>query len=201
LTDAYRRINADRIARMRSLVGRLFREPNPRILDVGCGAGYDLSRWLEFGWPADRLAGVDLVESRVQSARLACPGVRIDVNKGTSLPFADDAFDLTTAVTVFSSILDSTVRRSLFEEMARVTAPGGAVLVYDFVIRNPRNPNVLAMTRRRLEELDGRPTGSIRLTPLIYVVAAGAAVHPRVADLAERLAPPTHRLTWWRPAG
>lgn len=42
------------------------------------------------------------------------------------------------------------------------------------------------------------PTRSRRLSPLLQAVAVGAAIHPRLADLAMRLAPPTHRLTYWR---
>jgi ubiquinone/menaquinone biosynthesis C-methylase UbiE len=198
VVEAYRRMNAERIAKTRALIARLLPAPYPSILDVGCGAGYDLSRFLADGWPADRLAGVDLVESRIEHARETCPGVRFEVNEGSSLPFPTASFDVSTAAVVFSSILDDAIRRELFAEMERVTRPGGIVLVYDFVIRNPRNPDVIGMDRPRLAALGRRPTGSQRLSPMLYLVAAGAAVHPRLGDLAQRLAPPTHRLTWWR---
>jgi SAM-dependent methyltransferase len=198
ISEAYRLVNEDRMIRMRDLVGRLVPTPYPTILDVGCGGGYDLASWHSAGWPSDRLAGVDLVDDRIAAARDRCPGVDLRVTDGTGLPFVDGAFDVVTAVTVFSSILDPTARRALFAEMWRVARPDGFLILYDFVIRNPRNRDVRPMRLRDLHDLGGRPSGSFRVTPLLYVVAAGAAVHPMLARLAMRLAPPTHRITYWR---
>lgn len=198
IADAYRRLNAQRLERMRRVVDGFFPHERPRLLDVGCGSGYDLSRWLTAGWRADRLAGVDLVPERLAAARLACPGVDLRLSQGSVIPFADDSTDVATAVTVFSSILSAELRRALFTEMERVVRPGGLLLVYDFVIRKPTNPNVIGMSLERLTALGRPPTGSRRLSPLLQAVAVGAAIHPRLADLAMRLAPPTHRLTYWR---
>lgn len=183
--------------RMRALVDELAGR-QAAILDVGCGGGYDLSRWRAFGWPEARLAGVDLVEQRVELARAEAPGVDIRLGQGATLPFDDAAFDVATAVTVFSSILDASQRISLFQEMMRVVRPSGFVLVYDFVVRNPRNASVIAMPLRRLKEIGGPWAGSMPLTPLLHAVAVGALVHPTLARVAVRLAPRTHRLTWWR---
>ena len=193
---AYRLVNADRQARMIEAIERVA-GPRARILDVGCGGGQDLARWLELGWTPDRLAGVDLVPERIERARLLCPGVDLRVTSSSDLPFADGSFDVVCAVTVLSSILDPEVRRRLFDEMRRVTRPGGSVLIYDFVIRNPRNPDVVAMTARRLLDLGGRPAESRRMTPLIQAVAAGALLGSRPASIAMAIAPRTHRLTRW----
>lgn len=196
--EAYRRLNAQRLAATRSLLDGLVGGPVARLIDVGCGGGYDLSRWLAAGWPADHLAGVDVVPARLEAARVACPGVDLRLSSDGTVPHPDGSFDAATAVTVFSSILDPTMRRALFAELRRVVRPGGVVVVYDFVVRKPTNPNVMAMSRSRLVELGAPPTGSQRLSPLLQLVALGAAVHPRLADLAMRVAPPTHRLTYWR---
>ena len=142
---AYRLVNEDRHARMRALVRQLGLW-GETLLDVGCGVGWDLEQWATHGWPAVRLTGVDLVEERVVRARERVPEANVQVVGGDTLPFVDGSFAVTTAVTVFSSILDPGVRRRLFGEMTRVTRPGGLVLVYDFVVRNPRNHDVLAMT-------------------------------------------------------
>src|SRR4051794_37066423 len=58
-------INADRREQMRSVIRESFADRHPRLLDVGCGAGSDLEFWLASGWPAESVAGVDLVEHRV----------------------------------------------------------------------------------------------------------------------------------------
>jgi ubiquinone/menaquinone biosynthesis C-methylase UbiE len=187
-----------RLERMDAISTEAFGPAHPRILDVGCGGGRDLAHWLSCGWPADRLAGVDVVPDRVERARMSCPGVDIRLGAAGPLPFPDAGFDVVCASTVLSSILDDGVRRALCAEMLRVVRPGGLLLVYDFVIRNPRNPDVRPMPLRTLVADIGRPArGSVRLSPLVYAVAAGEAIHPRLAGVAMNVAPPTHRLTWW----
>ncbi len=198
IAEAYRRLNVERLARMRRVVERLFPGQQARLLDVGCGGGFDLSKWLEGGWPPECLAGTDLVPERLEAAAAAAPGVTLRLTDGVRLPFEDSSFDVATAVTVFSSILDPAMREALFREMERVVRPGGAILVYDFVVRKPTNPHVLGMTMRRLEELGRRPDASWRLSPLLQIVALASVAGSRAADLAMRVAPPTHRLSYWR---
>ena len=198
--EAYRRLNVERRALTEHLLRNVAPPPHGRLIDVGCGAGLDLAAWVEAGWLPARIAGVDLSTERIDRARLAAPGVDIRLGSGATLPFDDQAFDAATAVTVFSSTLDAAVRSALFGEMVRIVRPGGLVVVYDFVVRKPTNPHVRAMPLRRLAELGRPPDGSRRLSPLLHAVAAGAFVHPSVADLAWRLAPRTHRLSWWRVA-
>jgi SAM-dependent methyltransferase len=196
IAEAYRLINVDRRAKMRSMIERVT-DGDRRVLDVGCGSGLDLGHWLALGWPADRLAGVDVVAQRLSLAREACPGVDLQETNGTDLPYAADTFDVATAVTVFSSILDPLIRGRLFDEMRRVVRPGGSIVVYDFVIRNPRNPDVVAMTARRLRALGGRPIESVRITPLLPLVAAASRLGGRASRVAMATAPRTHRLSRW----
>ena len=196
--DASIRLGAERLALTRQLLTQLLSEQHPRLLDVGCGGGGDLSYLRGAGWPAERLAGVDLIPSRLEAARAACPDIDLRLSEGSAIPFPDDSVDVATAVTVFSSILDPDVRRALFAEMERVVRPGGVVVVYDFVIRKPTNPNVVGMPLRRLAELRRPPDGTLRLSPLLQAVAVAAALHPRLADWAMRFAPRTHRLSYWR---
>ena len=199
IQEAMRRLWLERLAVTLRLFDKLLPDvPHPRLIDVGCGAGDDLSYFLGNGWAADRLAGVDLIPSRLEAARLACPGVDLQLTHGSHLPFPDRSFDVASAATVFSSILDVEVRRALFAEMERVVAPGGLVLVYDFIVRKPTNRSVIAMPLQRLAELGRPPDGSVRVSPLLHVVASGAAVHHRLADAAMRYAVRTHRLSYWQ---
>jgi SAM-dependent methyltransferase len=196
------RLADQRLERMDAIITGAFGPAHPRILDVGCGGGRDLAHWLSCGWPAGHLAGVDVVPDRVERARTSCPGVDIRLGASGPLPFPDAAFDVACASMVLSSILDDGVRRALCLEMLRVVRPGGLLLVYDFVIRNPRNPDVRPMPLRELVRDVGRAAqGSLRLSPLVYAVALGEAIHPRLGDLAMSVAPPTHRLTWWVSPG
>lgn len=193
------RLADQRLERMDEAIAAAFGGAQPRLLDVGCGGGRDLAHWLSRGWTEDRLAGIDVVPDRVERARATCPGIDIRLGIAGPLPYPDASFDVVCASTVLTSILDDEVRRALCVEMMRVTAPGGLLLVYDFVIRNPRNGNVRPMPLKRLVGDIGRPAGgSLRLSPLVYAVALGEAIHPRLAAIAMRLAPPTHRLSHWR---
>ena len=196
IVEAYRLINVDRRATMQSMIERAS-AADRQLIDVGCGSGLDLAHWVGLGWPPDRLAGVDVVAERIALARVACPGVDLQMTNGTELPYGADSFDVATAVTVFSSILDPLVRRRLFDEMRRIVRPGGSVIVYDFVIRNPRNPHVIAMTLPRLKSLGGRPVESARITPLLPLVAAASTLGGRASRLAMAAAPRTHRLSRW----
>lgn len=196
IAAAYRLVNAERLVRMGALIESIA-GPAPRLLDVGCGGGHDLASYEARGWPAERMAGVDLVADRIAAARELCPGVDLRVTDGATLPFPAASFDVATAVTTFSSILDIGLRRALFAEMDRVVRPGGSILVYDFVIRNPTNPDVIAMTGARLRDLGRAPDASTRLTPLIQAVALGALLGPQGAHLAANVAPRTHRLSRW----
>ncbi len=199
IRDAYRRLNAERLAKMEALIKTVASPGHGRLLDVGCGAGLDLAHWIAAGWSPDQLAGTDLVAERIERARGACPGVDLRVTDGGSLPFPDSAFDVATVVTVFSSILDPAMRTLLFREMERVVRPGGLVVIYDFVIRKPTNPNVRGVDLATLARSAGRPpVASSRLTPILHLVAAGSFLGARFADLAMRVAPRTHRLSHWR---
>lgn len=192
------RLADQRLARIDGVIDAILVEDHPRILDVGCGGGRDLAHWLARGWPPARVAGIDVVPDRVAQARINCPGVDIRLGVGGDLPYADASFDAVTASTVISSVLDDGLRHSLMKELLRLVRPGGLLLIYDFVIRNPRNPDVRPMPLAKLVGEIGRPArGSMRLSPLVYAVALGELVHPHLAGLAMRLAPPTHRLTWW----
>lgn len=193
---AYRRLNRERLRRTVDLVEAKL-GPGARLLDVGCGAGHDLEYYLAKGWPTGQLAGVDLVAERIALARERCPGVDVRLGDGAHLPYPTGSFDAATAVTVLSSIRDRQLQRQLFAEMMRVVRPGGLVMVYDFVIRNPRNTDVAALRLRDLVAIGGTPTGSIRLSPFLYALAPAEMLGPRFADAVAAVAPRTHRLTYW----
>jgi len=93
-----------------------------RILDAGCGTGYNL---LELG-RLGRATGVDVSSDAVAFCRER--GVRAARASVLALPFADSTFD---AVTSFDVIYHAWVTddRAAARELARVLRPGGALLV------------------------------------------------------------------------
>jgi SAM-dependent methyltransferase len=141
------------------------------VLDVGCGNGDHLARFLD-GSPlagADAV-GVDLLADRLSLARAAW-GPRFARADGTALPIADDSVGLALAFTVFSSILEPAVQQALADELTRVLAPGGAIAIYDMRVPSNRNRNVRPVSRRRLGELFPLLTLSCRSTTLLPPLA------------------------------
>lgn len=139
-------ILAERHERLRSHVGPEHRS----VLEVGCGAGAVMGEVAGLGAGSDRLVGVDLLADRL--GRAALDGRAVAQADGRRLPFPDASFDLVVTFTVFSSILDPSVRSAVAADIARVLRPGGAVLWYD--LRFPgTNRDLRPMGRRELGRL------------------------------------------------
>jgi len=123
-----------------------------RILDVGCGFGYWLRRYAEWGALPRDLHGVDVVEERIMAARRRSPpGIDLRCRDAVDLDFADATFDIVSMSLVLSLIPDDTTRIEIAAEVARVVKPGAIVLWYDFRYPSPRGgAEMIAMTRRRI---------------------------------------------------
>lgn len=97
--------------------------PPGRVLDVGTGTGAAVALVAE-RFPDAELVGVDLAPAMLAEARRVLredvlARARLEVADAAALPFADGEFDL---VTLQNAIPFPT-------ELARVTAPGGAVAI------------------------------------------------------------------------
>jgi SAM-dependent methyltransferase len=167
-----------RRARMLPLGGR-------RILDVGCGAG----QWLaDFEtWGADRagLAGIDLLEDRIEAARTRLAG-GADVRAGDAsrLPWPSGHFDVVLQSTVFSSILDHAMRTAVAGEMARVLAPGGVIVWNDFFVDSPGNRAVRGVRRREVAALFPGFRVDLRRVTLAAPLARAIAPRSQLAAIA-----------------
>lgn len=138
-------------------------DPSGRsVLEVGCGTGYFLRRFLEFG--ARHAAGIDLSADRIARARELGPGLDLVVGDGSRLPWPDESFELVSQFTCLSSVLDVHVREAIASEMWRVLAPGGAVVSYD-VRPTPRAIRafrmLVAVRPRNASAAVGTPTAPV----------------------------------------
>ncbi len=115
---------------------------NLRILDIGCGDGNMLRQFLQWGAQPEHLAGIELRPEPVQKANQLNPNLDVRCGSATKLPWPDTSFDLVCQHTVFTSILDPAMKQQVASEISRVLHSGGAVLWYDFMYDNPRNPDV-----------------------------------------------------------
>jgi len=112
-----------------------------KVLDVGCGPGKLLMRFLLLGGSPENLVGIDLLREEIEQARALAPHLDFRVGDATDLPFDDASFDLALAFTMFTSMRSEETRRRAAHEIARVLKPGGALLWYDFWV-NPGNREV-----------------------------------------------------------
>jgi ubiquinone/menaquinone biosynthesis C-methylase UbiE len=103
----------------------------PRILDVACGTGTYLKQ-LNVAFPHAELTGVDLSPFYLEYARdwVQSPRVNWVRANAEKMPFADGHFDAVVSTFLFHE-LPKAVRRHVLNEMTRVTAPGGKIILVD----------------------------------------------------------------------
>jgi len=105
-----------------------------RVLEIGCGEGLFLAQ-LAAAAPAASLYGIDNDEGRLVRARerLAIAGAAARSQAlfaaAPTVPFPDGFFDATACVNVTLALPSVSAVAATLAEMARVTAPGGKVIV------------------------------------------------------------------------
>lgn len=109
------------LAPLKAALDRLPAPPR-RVLDLGTGTG-KAARAIAERFPDAQVFGVDLSPAMIEEARRLLPTnlaerVRFSVADATALPFVNGEFDLVVLLNMIP----------FFDELARVTAPGGRLL-------------------------------------------------------------------------
>ena len=102
-------------------LGELFTQADPRsLLDVGCGEGVLTEKWAR-SLGERRVVGIDLDDPALHAewAQRTAPNLEYRVMKAENLPFADDEFDVATAIEVLEHVPDP---EHTVAEMARVAS-------------------------------------------------------------------------------
>ena len=125
-----------------------------KVLEVGCGTGHWLREFVKWGARPENVVGIDLLPDRVAKARELCPqNVQIHSGSAAELSFAAETFDVVFQSTVFTSILDASLKKRIAAEMRRVVKRNGIILWYDYHVNNPWNQDVQGVPRREIMEL------------------------------------------------
>ena len=137
-----------------------------RVLEVGCGTGAILSEIR-----TQALHGLDLQPASLMEARVHAPTASLTCGDALSLPYPEDAFDISLCHYLLLWVKDPHVTLS---EMKRVTKPGGHVLALaepDYSARIDKPPELAVLGRWQSESLRRQgadPSLGGRLAELFY---------------------------------
>jgi ubiquinone/menaquinone biosynthesis C-methylase UbiE len=123
-----------------------------RILDVGCGTGGTLRKFIKYGTVPENLSDIDLIEERIETAKHLSPNINFICGNAEYLPYPNDYFEIVIQFTCFSSIIDKSLQENIAREMLRVLKPGGYIIWYD-IRKMKSNPNMMAIDKNRILEL------------------------------------------------
>lgn len=158
---------------------------NKRILEIGCGSGSNLLKFIELGCEPENLVGNELLEDRASLALSRLPAkTEIVIGDAAELALPEETFDIVMQSTVFSSLLDVTFQQKLATRMWSWTKPGGGLLWYDFIYNNPKNPDVIGVPVKRIKSLF--PLGTIkvwRLTLAPPINRLVTRIHPNMYNV------------------
>lgn len=170
-----------------------------RIAEVGCGTGGNLLQFIRLGCRPGHLTGIDLIDERIAVARERLPAtVTLHAADAAGFHLGDGSQDVVYQAVVFSSILENETQVRLARQMWRWLKPGGALLWYDFIYDNPRNPDVRGVPLQRIRQLfPGQEINWRRVTLAPPLARAACNIHPRLYGLLN-IVPwlRTHVLCW-----
>jgi len=107
---------------LKDIISKVIRRSSKiSILDVGCGTGANIEMLSQFG----DAEGVDVSDDALEFCRRK--GLKVQKGLAETLPYADEAFDLTTALDVIEHLDDDIAG---LKEMFRVTKRGGYSLIF-----------------------------------------------------------------------
>jgi SAM-dependent methyltransferase len=112
------------------------------IYDIGCGAGFWLDIYQQYGFPKSRIHGLDLAPANAEN--LSAQGYDVRAGNAMDMKFENNVADYTVSSGVIHHTPDSL---KAFREIVRITKPGGKIFINVYNIYNPYFWVVHKMTR------------------------------------------------------
>lgn len=109
-----------------------------KILDVATGAGKQAFTFARRGY---NVVGIDssarvLKEAEEVKEKNCCENVHFEIADAARMPFEDDRFDVS-CISFALHEMPPLIRKTVIEEMRRVTKPNGMIIIADFLL--PKN--------------------------------------------------------------
>lgn len=165
--------------------------PGERVLDVGAGTGVSTEELAHSGAYA---VGLDLSIGMLQAGRRTRPDVPLLAGDALRLPFPDRSFDAVTISLALRNVVDT---EAALREMARVTRPGGRLVVCEF--STPTNPVFRTVYLSYLMRSLPAVARTVSSNPDAYVyLAESIRAWPDQAGLAARIAASGWGRVGWR---
>lgn len=114
------------------------------VLDVGCGAGFDLFVASKLVGENGKVCGVDLTEEMVARARKNLAAMQVEnadihLISSEQLPFSDDSLD----VVISNGVINlSPNKPQFFAEILRVLKPRGRLQFADIILEKALPPHL-----------------------------------------------------------
>jgi SAM-dependent methyltransferase len=157
-------------------------------LDVGCGTGANLLLFLMLGIPADHLAGNDIFEPSLQTARNRLPQtVKLDCGNFLDIEYTPESYDCIFLSTVLSSILDKEFQRKVMQKCYALLKPDSYLLIYDFVFNNPQNPDVKGISLPFLKQTEKWKKLTFKRVTLAPPIARRLSKFPFLVNILTRM--------------
>jgi demethylmenaquinone methyltransferase/2-methoxy-6-polyprenyl-1,4-benzoquinol methylase len=100
--------------------------PTDLVLDLAAGTGVSTE---ELAGSGAQVIGLDISQGMLRAGKRTRPGTTLLAGDALALPFADGVFDAITISFGLRNVHDTT---AVLAEMARVTKPGGRVVICEF---------------------------------------------------------------------
>jgi len=165
--------------------------PGDRVLDVGAGTGVSTAELATSGAYA---VGLDLSIGMLRAGRRVRREVSLLAGDALRLPFPDRTFDAVTISLALRNVVDA---GAALREMARVTRPGGRLVVCEF--STPTNPVFRTVYLSYLMRSLPVVARAVASNPDAYVyLAESVRAWPDQAGLARRIAGAGWQRVAWR---